>query len=561
MTDDRTTDGHWMRPVLVAALCAGLPLAAAGQTAAPADPATPAAPPAATAVPDEGSGAALGGTDALDRQTRAEGAGASEAEQALRDTAEGAGGGPSGGAAGEVQDGAATPEALFAALAKYGCRVAPRDAARLLAPMGFERDFVSRTITQLVLDGRASEDAQGVIHIAESLCPPGPGGSAAGDAPSTDILDGSEGASAGAVEARGAAAPGLAPEVNGPIAGRDGANEPSLAGRTTVDKVVDVLPGGGATGQTASATATGSAPADAATAQAQPSGATAPAATAPAGDVPAAGRSAPEPATDGPSEITIPQAGQPVPDQGGQEIPADAGTSPNQVGPLDAAGAGAPVTTAPDAAGAATEIPQAGQPVPDQGGQEIPADAGTSPNQVGPLDAAGAGAAVTTAPEAAGAATDIPQAGQPVPDQGGQEIPADAGTSPNQVGPLDTAGAGAPATTAPEAAGAATDIPQAGQPVPDQGGQEVPADAGTSPNQVGPLDTAGAGAGAGPEAEAVIAAFRNAGCSLTENSLYDAFPDLSEARLMAILQPHLDDGTLTLDGETATLAPDICNPN
>ena len=67
-----------------------------------------------------------------------------------------------------------TPQAraLFTVLARQGCRVDPRTMQRVLAPEGFEYQAVSRVLTDLVVNGVAGTDADGVIQIPVALCPP-----------------------------------------------------------------------------------------------------------------------------------------------------------------------------------------------------------------------------------------------------------------------------------------------------------------------------------------------------------------------------------------------------
>ena len=62
--------------------------------------------------------------------------------------------------------------ALFTALAGQGCRVDPRTMQRTLAPEGFAFDFVSKTLTDLVVNGVAAMDVTGTIQIPVALCPP-----------------------------------------------------------------------------------------------------------------------------------------------------------------------------------------------------------------------------------------------------------------------------------------------------------------------------------------------------------------------------------------------------
>jgi hypothetical protein len=63
-------------------------------------------------------------------------------------------------------------EALYTVLARQGCTVAERELPDLLGPEGFDFAFVSETLTQLLVEGRASTDARGRLHLPADLCPP-----------------------------------------------------------------------------------------------------------------------------------------------------------------------------------------------------------------------------------------------------------------------------------------------------------------------------------------------------------------------------------------------------
>jgi|GEM_PF-6512185 len=65
-----------------------------------------------------------------------------------------------------------TEEALFAVLAERGCSVGPQEVADTFGPEGFTPEFVRETLTGLLLDGTATEDAMGRLSVPPSLCPP-----------------------------------------------------------------------------------------------------------------------------------------------------------------------------------------------------------------------------------------------------------------------------------------------------------------------------------------------------------------------------------------------------
>ncbi len=63
-------------------------------------------------------------------------------------------------------------EALFTVLARQGCTVSEREMPDLLGPEGFDFAFVSETLTRMLVDGTASTDAQGRLHVPAEFCPP-----------------------------------------------------------------------------------------------------------------------------------------------------------------------------------------------------------------------------------------------------------------------------------------------------------------------------------------------------------------------------------------------------
>lgn len=62
--------------------------------------------------------------------------------------------------------------ALFTVLANRGCSIAEREMSDVLGPLGFDFDFVSDTLTRLVLDEEASVNADNELHLPASVCPP-----------------------------------------------------------------------------------------------------------------------------------------------------------------------------------------------------------------------------------------------------------------------------------------------------------------------------------------------------------------------------------------------------
>ncbi|MBJ3763523.1 hypothetical protein ILP92_12275 [Maribius pontilimi] len=65
-----------------------------------------------------------------------------------------------------------TEVALYTVLARQGCSVGPHEVADTFAPEGFTPEFVRDTLTGLLIDGTATEDAVGRLSVPPSLCPP-----------------------------------------------------------------------------------------------------------------------------------------------------------------------------------------------------------------------------------------------------------------------------------------------------------------------------------------------------------------------------------------------------
>ncbi|WP_102108183.1 hypothetical protein [Oceaniglobus roseus] len=63
-------------------------------------------------------------------------------------------------------------EALYTVLAAHDCSIAPGRVADVFSPQGFTPEFVRSTLTELMLDGTASQNAAGVLSLPISLCPP-----------------------------------------------------------------------------------------------------------------------------------------------------------------------------------------------------------------------------------------------------------------------------------------------------------------------------------------------------------------------------------------------------
>jgi len=63
-------------------------------------------------------------------------------------------------------------QALFTALAAQNCRIARHEVGNRLGPLGFDPETVTDTLARLYVEGIASLDAQGVLTLPPSICPP-----------------------------------------------------------------------------------------------------------------------------------------------------------------------------------------------------------------------------------------------------------------------------------------------------------------------------------------------------------------------------------------------------
>jgi len=63
-------------------------------------------------------------------------------------------------------------QAIISAIADMNCRIAERDVADRLGPMGFDPETVTRTLSTLYIQGVAGMDAQGYLTLPAALCPP-----------------------------------------------------------------------------------------------------------------------------------------------------------------------------------------------------------------------------------------------------------------------------------------------------------------------------------------------------------------------------------------------------